>query len=182
MFKDFIFLNIPMILIVQPTCIIQGQPDLQNDRKQTMIPTLSDTGIDYSQVRLPICLYFIWLYLSMNYLIFGKYVWSLKNKMRAFLDANEFSSSRFHDHMAAILLQFRLPPSLSHWIPVFAIQNIQLWKTNYCFNILWTSKSIKKNLNLNFSFEIHERCFEHSKMVFRNSQNTSHVIISFQWI
>lgn len=115
-----------MILIVQPTCIIQGQPDLQNDRKQTMIPTLSDTGIDYSQVRLPICLYFIWLYLSINYLIFGKYVWSLKNKMRAFLDANEFSSSRFHDHMAAILLQFRLPPSLYIYLSLqFKISNCE---------------------------------------------------------
>lgn len=171
-----------MILIVQPTCIIQGQPDLQNDRKQTIYPRFLTLELI---IRKFDHLYVFISYgciLSINYLIFGKYVWSLKNKMRAFLDANEFSSSRFHDHMAAILLQFRLPPSLSHWIPVFAIQNIQLWKTNYCFNIIWTSKSIKKNLNLNFSFEIHERCFEHSKMVFRNSQNTSHVIISFQWI
>lgn len=103
-----------MILIAQSTCILHCQPDLLNVRKQTMIPTLSDTGIDYSQVQSPICLNFIWLILSINYLIFGKYVWSLKNKMRAFLDANEFSSSRFHDHMAAILLQFRFPPSLSH--------------------------------------------------------------------
>lgn len=51
-----------MILIAQSTCILHCQPDLLNVRKQTMIPTLSDTGIDYSQVQSPICLNFIWLY------------------------------------------------------------------------------------------------------------------------
>lgn len=51
-----------MILIAQSTCILHCQPDLLNVRKQTMIPTLSDTGIDYSQVQSPLCLNFIWLY------------------------------------------------------------------------------------------------------------------------
>lgn len=171
-----------MILIAQSTCILQCQPDLLNVRKQTMIPTLSDTGIDYSQVQSPLCLNFIWLYF-INKL---PYIWQIcvvakEQNARVLRCKRIFFEpvSRPHGrHLAAIPFA-SLVKSLNN---VFAIQDIQLWKINYFFNIIWTFKSIKEHLNLNFSFKIHKRCFKHPKMVFRNSQNTSHVIISFQWI
>lgn len=115
-----------MIFIVYPTCIIQGRPDLQNVQKQTVIPTLSDTGIDYSQVRSAICLYFIWLYFinKLPY-IWQKCVVAKEQNARVLRCKRIFfvPVSRPHGrHLAAILFA-SLVKSLND---VFAIQDIHL--------------------------------------------------------
>lgn len=101
-------------------------PTLLNVRKQTMIPTLSDTGIDYSQVQSPICLNFIWLYF-INKL---PYIWQIcvvakEQNARVLRCKRIFFEpvSRPHGrHLAAIPFA-SLVKSLNN---VFAIQDIQL--------------------------------------------------------